>query len=94
MICKKFLVTGAVQGVGFRLQTQRLANRVGVVGYAKNLETGEVEILACGSEVQIGEVEKWLRAGGPVTAKVEDVRVKHTELTDTDMDTPVEFDTL
>ena len=41
---------GRVQGVGFRFTARALAQAAGVVGWAKNLNNGRVEILAEGSE--------------------------------------------
>jgi AraC-like DNA-binding protein len=41
---------GSVQGVGFRYSTQREALRLGLTGYARNLDDGSVEVLACGKK--------------------------------------------
>ncbi|MGB2079483.1 MAG: acylphosphatase, partial [Vibrio sp.] len=40
----KFLVSGRVQGVGFRYFTGHEAQRLGLTGYAKNLADGRVEV--------------------------------------------------
>ncbi len=59
-ICKRVVFRGHVQGVGFRMTTQRIARRHMVAGFVRNLLTGEVELVAQGKadEVQrfIGEV--------------------------------------
>ncbi len=47
-MCYKAWVQGTVQGVGFRYSTQAKANALGVQGYARNLDDGRVEVLACG----------------------------------------------
>ncbi|VEB99032.1 Acylphosphatase [Cedecea lapagei] len=71
--CVKCWVHGMVQGVGFRYSTQREAEKLGLTGYARNLDDGSVEVVACG---EIGQVEKllaWLKAGGPRSARVDKV---------------------
>jgi len=44
----KIIVSGRVQGVGFRYHIARYASELGLTGYAKNLFTGEVENAAEG----------------------------------------------
>ena len=69
------IVSGMVQGVGFRFFVHSWAKRLGLSGYVTNLYSGEVEIEAEGerSSIQtlIGEVRI-----GPRTAHVSDVKVK------------------
>lgn len=40
------IVTGRVQGVGFRARVYEIAHRSGVTGYVRNMDDGRVEILA------------------------------------------------
>lgn len=47
-VCTIAWVHGSVQGVGFRYTTQHEAQRLGLVGYARNLDDGSVEVVACG----------------------------------------------
>ena len=47
-IARQFLISGGVQGVGYRFFTQRASARHQVVGYVKNLDDGRVEVLAEG----------------------------------------------
>ncbi len=61
----KFIVSGKVQGVFFRASTRNEALRLGLTGYAKNLLDGKVEVLACGEESAIAELEHWLQIGPP-----------------------------
>jgi acylphosphatase len=42
----RIVVTGDVQGVGFRAFTERTARRLGVAGWVRNLSSGQVEVLA------------------------------------------------
>lgn len=72
-ICTKAWVFGMVQGVGFRYSTQREALRLGVTGYALNLDDGSVEVLACGEDYQVDKLIAWLKAGGPRSARVDKV---------------------
>jgi len=71
-ICRKFFVTGKVQGVFFRASAQRQARTLGITGHAVNLPDGRVEVLACGDEQALSELEAWLHHG-PKGAKVDEV---------------------
>ena len=70
---RRFIVKGRVQGVWFRDSTRREAERLGIDGYAKNLDDGDVEVLVTGSAEAIIELEDWLQHG-PRLAKVSSVR--------------------
>lgn len=72
-ICTIAWVYGMVQGVGFRYNTQREARRLGVSGYARNLEDGSVEVVASGDKAQVDALITWLKEGGPRSARVEKV---------------------
>jgi acylphosphatase len=69
---KRFYVSGMVQGVGYRFFAQRVAERLGIAGYVKNLRDGRVEVYAIGSPAQLktlrGELER-----GPEAAVVSGV---------------------
>ena len=52
-MCKRALVSGRVQGVGFRDFTRRAARELGVHGHAINLPDGRVEVLACGDTTAV-----------------------------------------
>ncbi|AOT08547.1 acylphosphatase [Pseudoalteromonas luteoviolacea] len=68
----KFIVTGVVQGVGFRYHTKIKACSLGLTGFAKNLPDRSVEVVAIGQEKDILSLEAWLKKG-PVMARVESV---------------------
>ena len=55
------LFSGAVQGVGFRFTTERIARRYPVTGYVRNLPTGQVELLAEGEEKSLEDFLKAIR---------------------------------
>ena len=63
-------VYGMVQGVGFRFSTQHQATALGLTGYAKNLDDGSVEVVACGEQEKVEQLLVWLKAGGPTHARV------------------------
>jgi acylphosphatase len=46
LIAKHVIVSGRVQGVGYRATVQYIATRSGITGYVRNMEDGRVEILA------------------------------------------------
>jgi len=64
-LCRRFLVTGRVQGVFYRASTQDTARRLGLTGWVRNLENGSVELLACGEDEKLQELERWLWQGPP-----------------------------
>lgn len=71
-ICKRFVITGRVQGVGFRAACRRVARAHHLTGYARNLVDGRVEVLACGTHSSVAWLERWL-ARGPPLAQVSEV---------------------
>lgn len=71
-IARRFLISGEVQGVGFRYFSQRAAARHQVVGYAKNLSDGRVETYAEGTENAVRLFAADM-ATGPTFAKVTQV---------------------
>ncbi len=50
MQIKKFIVKGKVQGVFFRRAVMQIANEKHIFGYVRNLNNGDVEILAIADE--------------------------------------------
>lgn len=76
--CRKFYVSGRVQGVFFRASTADQARKLGLTGHAVNLRDGRVEVLACGEEDALSKLERWLWEGPPY-ANVTDVRSEETE---------------
>jgi len=67
-----FTVKGRVQGVFFRASTRRVADSLGLTGYAINLPDGNVEVLACGDGRAVDELAAWLYRG-PERARVDTV---------------------
>ncbi len=56
-------VEGRVQGVGFRANTRRTANRLGLTGWVRNLRDGRVEIIAEGDDNMIDRLIQWCHRG-------------------------------
>ncbi len=71
-IAKKFVVSGRVQGVGYRFFAERVANQLGIHGYVKNLWDGNVEVYAIGDAASLEELKRQL-AEGPRSAQVSGV---------------------
>jgi acylphosphatase len=68
----RYLVSGQVQGVGFRWFVARHARSLGLAGYARNLPDGRVEVVVSGAEEAFPSLERLLRAG-PANAQVDQV---------------------
>ena len=64
------LISGKVQGVGFRNFTQMNAKQLGINGYAKNLPNGKVEVVAEGDKAQLDALVAFLKKG-PRFARVD-----------------------
>jgi acylphosphatase len=63
--CRRFIISGRVQGVAFRAWTQEQALALKLTGWAANLADGRVEVLACGEPEAIAALLPLLRAGPP-----------------------------
>jgi acylphosphatase len=63
LIGRKYVISGRVQGVGFRYHAQRAAQELGVTGWARNLEDGRVEVQGNGTAEGLNEFEARLRMG-------------------------------
>lgn len=74
IIARRILLSGRVQGVGFRWFTKDVATREGVVGWVRNLPDGRVEALVEGEIEAVTRVERALRTG-PRGARIETVFV-------------------
>ena len=72
------LVSGFVQGVGYREYTKREARKIGLVGWVRNLSDGRVEILAQGSEEKLRQLIKKCERGSYL-AEVKDISIEWKE---------------
>ena len=73
---RTYLVTGRVQGVGFRYFVHAAATREGVHGWVKNTAAGGVEIAAEGDAEALDRFERAVRQGPP------HARIDRVEVTD------------
>jgi len=73
-VARRFVVSGHVQGVGFRYFTQDIARREGLTGLVRNLHDGRVEVVAEGEESAVDRLEAALWQG-PSRSRVERVDV-------------------
>jgi acylphosphatase len=78
---RRFLISGRVQGVGYRYFAGLSARETGVTGWARNLDDGRVEVHANGSAAQLEDFEARLRMG-PRFADVRSVEVREEAVLD------------
>jgi acylphosphatase len=72
------LVSGIVQGVGFRAFTKSVARRLGLKGFVRNLPDGRVEVYAEGPEESVETLIDELRKGPPLS-RVDKVEYEYVE---------------
>ncbi len=75
MISAHLTISGHVQGVGYRANAKRIADRLGLVGWVRNLPDGSVELVAEGPPGHVEEFVEWCRIG-PYGATVEVVAIE------------------
>lgn len=68
-VAKKYVISGRVQGVGFRFFAERVANQLEIRGYVKNCWNETVEVYAIGDKESLEEFQRHL-AEGPRSAHV------------------------
>lgn len=73
-VAKHLVITGRVQGVGFRFYMQRKARELGLTGWVRNCRDGSVEAVIQGTPGAVETMIAWARRGPP-SAVVADVRV-------------------
>ena len=62
-VTRNYVVSGRVQGVGFRYFVLRQAQLLGLAGWVRNLYSGQVEVRATGSVAHQAALEQLLRKG-------------------------------
>jgi acylphosphatase len=71
-VARRYIISGRVQGVGFRYFAEAAAAREGLHGWVRNLPDGRVEIAAEGDADALERFERHVRHGPP-GARVDDV---------------------
>ena len=74
-VTRRLLVSGRVQGVGYRESMRMAAGALGVAGWVRNLRDGRVEAVVCGSSGGVDAIVAWAKRG-PRSAIVERVEVE------------------
>lgn len=72
IVARRFVVTGRVQGVGYRNFVEHLASKIQIDGYVRNQRDGSVEVLAMGTAENLLKLRRGLEKG-PVMARVSGV---------------------
>lgn len=73
-MAKHLLISGRVQGVGFRYSMAEEAERLGVTGWVRNRRDGTVEAVIDGQDAAVEVLLAWARRGPP-SAHVSDVTI-------------------
>lgn len=77
----RIIVKGLVQGVGFRYFCYRAASELGIIGFAKNLLNGDVEIIAQGEKGLINDFIKRINTG-PTFSTVTSIHAEEVKYDD------------
>jgi len=72
---RRVLVSGRVQGVGFRYYAVLRARELGLAGWVRNLHDGRVEVHLEGDAAELERMVDWLREGPP-SARVDEVEAR------------------
>ena len=76
--CVHLLISGEVQGVCYRASARDEAERLGVVGWIRNLPDGDVEAEVEGPEALVADFVRWCWKGPPASL-VRDIKVERSE---------------
>ncbi|MFZ0311698.1 MAG: acylphosphatase [Candidatus Korobacteraceae bacterium] len=60
---RRYVVSGRVQGVGFRWFVEREAAQLGITGWVRNCENGDVEVMATATADQHNALRQRLQQG-------------------------------
>ncbi len=72
-MARRYIVSGRVQGVGYRNYVEHVAGKLGVHGYVRNRRDGSVEVFAISTPERLKQLRIALQKG-PMLAHVTDVQ--------------------
>ncbi len=79
---RRYVISGRVQGVGFRWFVEREAAQIGVTGWVRNCLNGDVEVMATGTREQHSSLRQKLQQG-PRASRVDHVGESKASLLET-----------
>ena len=77
-VAKRIVLTGRVQGVGFRYALADEARSRGLSGWVRNRRDGSVEAVICGPAAEVAALAAWARRGPPA-ARVESIEIEEAQ---------------
>lgn len=77
-MAKHLLITGLVQGVGYRESMCREATRLGISGWVRNRIDGSVEAVIDGDKTAVAAMLAWTYRG-PAAARVTEVMISESD---------------
>jgi acylphosphatase len=86
---KHLLITGHVQGVGYRYSMRNVARELGLTGWCRNLPGGEVEAEVYGNPEPLDQLIRWCHQGPPHAQVIE---VKVSPVASASPEAPATFD--
>ena len=75
----EYIITGRVQGVGFRYYVYKKANELGLKGWVRNTVDGSVQVVAQGDESVLNILVEYLYVGPPL-ARIDKISKVETQL--------------
>jgi len=72
IVARRYVVTGRVQGVGYRNFVEHLAGKINIHGFVRNRRDGSVEVLGMGTPEELQKLRKGLEKG-PAMSRVNGV---------------------
>ena len=76
---KRYFISGLVQGVGYRYFAERVARRLKLAGFTRNLRDGRVEVYAIGFAESLADLQRELERG-PASASVTSVNAEEASI--------------